>query len=161
MLDVSTFPTIVRSTVPRASSLEPRDVRTILQIAYLTAEIDLDEDPDELELLKAAGQMLWEFAGYAPEDVPIVSPLPLPIDQEARRARVLELVSELTSREARELAYTIAYLFTVEDLYLAPVESELLDDLRHGLGIERDRATELITTAATIVTPGASDLQPT
>ncbi|MDB4962829.1 MAG: hypothetical protein JWP01_2828 [Myxococcales bacterium] len=160
MLDVNTFPAIVRSTVPFVSDLSDGDVRTILKLAFLTAEIDLDESPEELDLLNLAGELLWELIGCEPQGIPIVSPLPLPIDREERSWRICELVSQLPSKEARELAYTIAYLFTVQDLYVARVESELLDELRQRLAIEPDRAAALVANAATIATPGATDAAP-
>lgn len=154
--DVSTrFPTIVRRTL-RDTSLSVDEIRAVLKTAYLAAEIDLDEDPEEIASLESAAQMLWELAGYAPEGVPIVSPLPLPIDHEARLERLREIASELGSTEARELAYSMAYLSTVADLELAPVESTLLDELRRVLGIAQDRAAELVETAAETMTPGVS-----
>jgi hypothetical protein len=157
---ITRFPTIVRRIV-RDARLSADEIRAVLKTAFLAAEIDLDEDPEELASLQSAARMLWEHAGYVPEGVPIVSPLPLPIDREARLERVHELASDLRSTEARELAYSMAYLSTVADLAFAPVESALLEELERALGITPDRAAELVATAAEILTPGVTDsLQP-
>jgi hypothetical protein len=157
---VTRFPVIVRTVVPQPSVLSADEIATILKIGFLATEIDFDEDPDEMDALEPIGRMLWELAGYQPPDhpVPIVSPLPLPEDYEARIKWVHQLARQLESTEARELAFTIAYLFTMLDLEVDNVESELLDELRHELQLGRERASELAATTAALETPGVDEV---
>ena len=141
---MATLPSLFRTTM-RGRIPSRDEIRTILKIAFLTAEIDLDEDPDELQLLRTACRMLFQLAGYPPEQLPIVSPLPLPEDPEARSACIHDLAQRLPIEGARELAFGIANLFVVEDLELAPIEQAFLEELRRELHIDPARAAELAT----------------
>ncbi len=127
------------------------DVEIIGQLAYLTAEVDLDEDRDEHRMLDALNQNLWHLIGREPEPIIVLSPLP--IDREERIRWLRELVPQLTSNGARELAYISAYLTAVVDFELAPLESELLIELQRALDIDPERADELVRRAAQAMTP--------
>lgn len=146
------FPTVAEKILG-AMSPSSAEIHTLLQIAYLTAEIDLDTDSDESTLLRSVNGALWKLAGQHAEVVPVVSPLPLPGDSEARVARIRELASTLASTQIRELAYAIGYLFTVADLAMQPVEGAYLEDLARELSIDPQRASELVATVAETVTP--------
>jgi hypothetical protein len=136
--------------------LDAAQVRAIVRTAYLAAEIDFDEDVEERATLDSLGEQLSHIAQVRVEPIPTVSPLPL--DDEERRARIVELAPELTTRSARELAYAVAYLLAVSDVELAPAETRFLDDLQDALGIADDRAAELAATIASAATPGADEL---
>lgn len=152
-LSAASLPQIYRTTV-RGYAPTREEIRTILKLAFLAYEIDLREDAAERSLLDSANAMLWRLAGQSPEPLPVVSPLPLPIDHEERRARVRELSALLPSTEARELAYSIAYLIAVRDHEMSPVESAFLDELRVELAIDAARADALSLEASRIITPG-------
>ena len=152
---VTKFPTLVR-TIVGGASLDADELRTILKIAFLGVEVDLDEDRDEMSVLQLLSRMLWDLAEHQPEPLPLVSPLPLPIDNEARTERIRELVTRLHSTPARELAYAIAYLFTLLDLEYRPIESAYLDELGHELYVAPERANELVELAAAMITPGTT-----
>lgn len=149
------LPTIVLRTlgghVPTAA-----EVRAVLKVAFLTLEADFVEDPEEIEAIHQINETLWRVTGHPAEPLPIVSPLALPNDDEARQDILDDLANQLESTPARELAYTMAYLFTVLDFAVAPIESTLLDDLRDELWIEPERANELITATAELITPGVT-----
>ncbi len=154
------FPRIVTAILPPGSTLRAEEVRAILALAFLSAEIDLDELPPELDLLDVVNRTLWEVSGAPREPTPIVSPLPLPNDQEARSALLAQLSVPLRSTGARELAYVVASLFTISDFELAPVERALVAELRRVLGIAEPRAAELVEIASEIVTPGVAEADP-
>jgi hypothetical protein len=87
------------------------------------------------------------------DSVPVVSPLP--IDAEERAVWTERLVGELTTTGARELAYVIAYVLTVGDLELAPIEGTWVEELRRAMFIEDSRARELVAMVASLLTLGA------
>lgn len=140
----------LRRILPDATDIAVSDVEVIAQLAFLTAEIDLDEDVDEGRLLDVLNRNLWRIVDATPR--PIIPISPLPIDREERTAWLRELVPQLTTRDARELAYVAAYLTVVIDLELAPVESELLSDLQRALRIDDQRTAELGEAASEVLT---------
>jgi hypothetical protein len=135
-------------------ALTAPQVRSIARIAYLAAEIDLDEDVDERAALDELVARLWRVAGLPPEPVEPVSPLPLPRDDEERHARVRELTAPLVTRGARELAYAVAYVLVTADIELDRLEARLLDELQQALEIDDVRAADLAAFAAEAITPG-------
>jgi hypothetical protein len=135
--------------------LTPEEARTIVQLAYLTTELDFDEDADELQTLDQLARNVWALAGTEDGGVEVVSPLP--IDAEERRGRIRELATQLSKRGARELAYVAAYLLAASDLELAPIEGSFLDELQDALEIEDERAADLVAMSAERVTPGVRD----
>jgi hypothetical protein len=127
----------------------------VLQLGWLVAEIDLQEDRDELGVWRSLARRFRPTCDGSPVQVEPVSPLPL--DDEERRARIHELTAQLSTESARELAYAVAYLVAVADVELGPIEQTFLEELRRALAIDDDRAAYLIATAAQIVTPSAGD----
>lgn len=133
-------------------TLSPAEVGAIARLAFLAAEIDFDEDTDELDALD---ELTTEL--YTMSELPVASGgevSPLPIDDEERTAAIHELADVLESRGARELAYVISYLLAVSDLELAPIESRYLDELQHALSISDERAADLVSAVGEAVTPG-------
>ena len=140
----------LRRILPATTDITESDVEVIGQIAFLTAEIDFDEDSDERRLLDVLNRSLWYLFGASPR--PIIPISPLPLDREERIRWLQELVPQLTSRDAPEVAYAAAYLVIVSDFELAPVESELLDELQRALGIDDERAEEISEAAGRVLT---------
>jgi hypothetical protein len=136
----------------------PPEVRTILQVAQLAAEIDLDDDPAELALLRSLTTRLCTATGVALDRFPLLSPIPT--DDEERAAQIAALVRRLPTTGARDLAFALAYLMVVSDLELAPIENALLQQLQRALTIPPERASDLIDAIARIVTPGAAEARP-
>jgi tellurite resistance protein len=139
-----------------SDGLLPEDVRSILRLAYLTAEIDFDEDIAEREALQEVAGCLWDVAGSDAQAIEPVSPIPL--DGEERSALIHRLAAELPTRGARELAYVTAYLLATSDLELAPIEGRFLEELQDALGLDDDHAADLAASAAESVTPEASTI---
>jgi hypothetical protein len=127
----------------RGEILRPEEARAIMKIAYLAAEIDLEEDLEESATLNDLAELVWAAAEIPPEPIPIVSPLPLPIDIEERMRIARSLTGMLHSQGARELAYVYGYLLSASDLALRRVESTFVDELQQLLGISDDRASDL------------------
>lgn len=134
------------------------EVQTVLQLARLAAEIDLDDDPAEQVLLRSLTVRLCTATHVALEGLP--RPFAVPTDDEERAMQIAALVRRLPTTGARDLAYTLAYLLIVSDLELAPVEDRLLEQLQRALTIPPGRASLLIDAVARIVTPGAAEVQP-
>lgn len=151
-LDNATFRRMLDLVMPGASP-DPEEARTVLQLAQLAAGVDLDDDAAERGLLGTLTLQLCAAARIPISSVPRLSPLPL--DAEERCAHIASLASRLATTRARELAYAVAYLLIVVDLELAPVETELLAELRRALWLDDLRAAELAAAVAELVTPGA------
>jgi hypothetical protein len=151
-IDATTFRTIATRLLPPGESLSADEATAIVHAAQLAGGVDLDEDADEVGLVRQLSGHVCTFAGISPADVPVVSPLP--IDDEERRAWIARLASMLPAQGARELAYVISYLVTVVDLELDPIESTFVEDLRVAFCILRERARDLAITVSSMITPG-------
>lgn len=149
------IPESLITSIASPRDLTAEQVVAILRIAYLAADIDLYEDPAERAALDELAAVLWRVAGIPPRPVPPVSPLP--IDDEERRARIAELVRDLSTPGARELAYALAYVLAVSDLALDRPEPSFLEALQLALDLDDLRASELAATAAEAITPGVDE----
>jgi hypothetical protein len=138
--------------------LGPAEARTVLQLARLAAEIDLDDDPAEQALLRSLTVRLCTATGVALDDLP--HRFPVPTDDEERTVQIDALVQRLPPTGARDLAFALAYLLIVSDLEIAPIEDALLGQLQRALTIPPERRSRLIDAVARIVTPGAAEVQP-
>jgi hypothetical protein len=152
-IDAQTFRRIAKPIIPPNATLSPYEAQAIVQLGYLAFGADLDEDRDERALLDQLGNYVCGLGGIELANVPRPSPLPLPRDDEARIGWLEDLGAQLTSTTARELGYVVASLVTMGDLQSSPVESVFLDELRQVLGIEEERAGELVLHATQQVTP--------
>lgn len=123
----------------------------ILQIAQLAAGVDLDEDPAEEATLHAVAQHVFSLVGMKPDEDSPIPPLP---DEDARAAWLRALASQLETRGARELAYALAFLVSVADLELTPVEKTALEEFQHALGLDHRRATDLVVMLSEIMAAG-------
>jgi hypothetical protein len=150
-LDSLTFGRLLDIAMP-GTAPSPTEVRAILQLAQLAAGVDLDDDVAERGLLGTLTRHLCAVAGISVSSIPVLSPLPG--DAEERNALIRSFANRLDTTRARELAFMVAYLLVVVDLELAPVEIELLEELRRVLWIEPGRAAELLVEASELVTPG-------
>lgn len=153
-IDAQTFRTFVTRLLPEGKVLSPDEAASIIQIAQLAGGVDLDEDPGELRLERQLARYVASLGGLPAGRVAPVSPLPL--DREERRAWIARLAAGLDTEEVGQLAYVIAYLVTIGDLEIAPVESTFLEELRAALGIGRDLASDLVVSISSMITPGVA-----
>jgi hypothetical protein len=138
--------------------IAPPELCALLQVVQLAAEVDLDEDPAELTLLRSLTERLCSATGIALDRFPLLSPIPT--DDEERAAQLAALVQRLPTTGTRDLAFALAYLMIVADLELAPIEDALLHQLRRALTIPPERASRLLDAVGRIVTPGADEARP-
>jgi hypothetical protein len=150
--------TIADKLLRPRSTLTADEATTIGQLAELTAGVDLAETSEERVLLDELIRHIDALADHAPGTPPPVSPLPL--DAEERAAWIHALAVELETPGTRELAYSIAYVVAVTDHELAPVEAELLEELRLALDIDEARAADLVATVSELITPGSEEVEP-
>ena len=150
-IDAATFHAITNRILP-ATSLSAAETTALVHTAQIAGGVDLDEDASERTMRRQLERYVCTIAGIDPTSVAPASPLP--IDDEERVAWAARLASALRSPGVDELAYVIAYLVTVADLQLAPVESTFVEQLREALEIDRARANDLITTVSSMITPG-------
>ncbi|MCE9579149.1 MAG: hypothetical protein K8W52_38860 [Deltaproteobacteria bacterium] len=125
------------------------EAELIVAIAQLAMAADEVEDPDEAALFDAVVARVYATARLdtAP---PTLAPL---ADGAARLELVQTHAAQLRGTPAAALAYALAFAIVIADLELAPPESELLEALRTGLGLEEDAADEIATAVASIATP--------
>lgn len=154
-LDAVTFRTIAKRILSPASALTSDEAVAVIHAAQVTAGVDRLENAEEQSLLRQVARHVAAIAGVAPDAIPPASPLPL--DDEEWRAWIDRLAGALHAPGASELAYVLAYLVTIADVEIAPVESSFLDELRAALGIDRDRAADLVVMVSSLVTPGLAD----
>lgn len=152
-IDAATFRAIAKRLLPRDRALSADEATAIVQLLQLVIGADLDEVADERQLLPRLTRYVSALGGIDPEGVPPVSPLPL--DAEERTIWVQRLARQLVSTGPCELAYVLSYLLAIGDLEVAPVELTLIDELQRALGIDDDRASDLVATVSAMVTPEA------
>jgi tellurite resistance protein len=128
------------------------DVVAIVGIGQLVAGADKRDDADERSALDELTEHLCKLAKITPANIPALAS-PLPGDLDERLDRMGKLGEKLTSMQAKELAYAVAYVVSISDLDLAPEEAEMIDDLAVALGISDERSDELAAAAASAVTP--------
>ncbi len=141
----------IMETVLQGSSLDRAQATTILQFAQLAAGVDLDDDPAEQAILQTLAQQIASVLGTKPDDVLPIPPLP---DEDARLHWLGALASELETRGARELAFVLAFLVSVADLDLNALEMSSLEELQRVLGVDEQRATDLVVFVTETVASG-------
>jgi hypothetical protein len=159
-IDAATFHAIADTILGDQVRLSAGEAAAIVKLGYLTSAADFEEDTEELDLRAQLHQYVCTLAGIDPYRIARPSPLPLPIDDEARHAWLVTLCNDLVTTGGRELAYVVVYLLAAGDFELAPAESTLLAELQKTLGIADDRARELVGHATEQMTPGTTLASP-
>lgn len=138
---------IIEALLP-TRNLERSEAITILQFVQLAVGVDSVEDPIEHSIVQSIAQRVTELAGLRVGDIQGIPPLD---DDRARLAWFQRLGRQLPSRETRELTYALIFLTCVADLRITPAEREALEEFQQALGIEQQRATDLIVLITEIV----------
>jgi hypothetical protein len=113
----------------------------IVAVAEMTVSVDDHDDDDEAEVYEIVAQEVRALAGGTSGDA-------VPPDD----ADLDVLAATLTGKSG-ELAYVVAYVLTIADLAIEPVEEEFLEDLREALAISDDRVDALVDGINTALTP--------
>jgi hypothetical protein len=138
---------IVETLLPRGR-VDRSEAITILQFVQLAAGVDRVDDPIEHSIMQSIAQTVSNLAGLRVDDVQPIPPLE---DGRGRRQWLHRLASQLTSRAARELTYALVFLTSVADLRLTPAERDALEEFQHALGLDYQRATDLVVFLTEVV----------
>ena len=128
------------------SAAEAELVVAICQLAVAADEV---EDADEATLFESIAAQVYAHAKVATTP-PAFQPFD---DAEQRRDLIKSHAAQLAGKPAAALAYALAYILAISDLDLAPEEGEFIEDLGDALGLEGDRADDLIVAVTEIITP--------
>ena len=132
-----------------ATPLTPDEGRAIIGIARLAVDSDDREDDDEIALLD---QLVGHICALAGITAPPLTALPR--DASERSAALSAAAAPLLGKPSAMLAYAVAYLMTISDMDIAPVEASFVDELGELIGLDPDRAEELQAKVTGILTPG-------
>jgi hypothetical protein len=138
---------IVETLLPRGRVDRPEAI-TILQFVQLAAGVDRVDDPIEHSIMQSIAQAVSNLAGLRVDEV---QPIPLLDDERGRTQWLHRLASQLTSRAARELTYALVILTSVADLRLTSDERDALEEFQHALGLDYQRATDLVVFLTEVV----------
>lgn len=123
----------------------------VMQFVQVAAGADHELDAEERATVHAIAERVSALTGLEPGSL---DEIPDPGSEAMTRHALAALAANLESRAARELAYALAFLVSVADLELKPVEKAELDEVQRALGLDDPRAIDLIVTLTKIV--GAS-----
>ena len=127
----------------------PAEAELVVAICQLAVAADDVADPDEAVLFETIAAHVYAHANVV-TTAPTFQPLD---DPEQRRDLIKSHAAQLAGKPSASLAYALAYILAIADLDLAPEESEFIEDLGDTLGIDPDRADELIVSITDIITP--------
>jgi tellurite resistance protein len=125
------------------------EAELVVALCQLAVAADDHEDPDEAALFDSIATQVYAHAKLSTTP-PSFHPLD---DPEQRRDLIHSTAAQLAGKPSAGLAYSLAYILAISDLDLAPEEGELLEDLCDALGIDADRADDLIVSVTEIITP--------
>jgi hypothetical protein len=144
-IDATQLQAALRKVHPGA--LSKADAETIVELAQMSVDADGQEDADEIKMFFTVGKAVFALAGLTE------TPSPSFDADEDMEERVESLCGSLATKEARELAYSVAHVLTVIDVQIAPEEDAFLENLRGALGLGDDRADELAADISAAITP--------
>lgn len=154
-LDADTFRRIVNATAGKPAGAVPARLTAsegtaLVRIARLAVDADDREDDEEMAFLE---QLVAHICALA--DITAPAEADLPRDAGERTTQLADIASVLVGKPSAALGYVVAYLMTISDLDVAPVEATFVEDAGEALDIDRDHGDELIATVGELVTPKA------
>ncbi len=157
-LDAKTFRSIVNATAgkPAASygdvpaRLTAPEGIALVRLARLAVDADDREDEEEMAFLEKIIAHVCALADITapPEEA-------LPSDEEERTTKLADIAAALVGKPSAALGYAIAYMMTISDLDVAPIEATFVEDAGEALDIDPDHGDELIATVGELLTPEA------
>lgn len=127
----------------------PAEAELVVALCQLAVDADGVEDSDEASLFDTIAAHVYAHANAATTP-PTFQPID---DPEQRRDLVASHAAQLAGKPAAHLAYVLSYILAIADLDLAPEEGEFIEELGAALGIDPDKADELIVAITEIITP--------
>ena len=131
------------------SKLTPADAELVVAIAQLAVAADRVDDPDEQALFQQLAGHIYEHANVKTTP-PTLGPVE---DAEARIDHLRTHAAQLQGKASAALAYSVAYILAISDMDLDPEEGELLDILRDALGLDEEKADDLLPIVSELITP--------
>lgn len=149
-IDAAQFTKIVEATSGAGAALTADEARAIVRIARLAVDADDREDDDEIALVD---QLLGHVCALAKITAPDEEALPR--DAGERSAQLRAAAAPLQGKPSGALGYAVAYLVTIADMDIAPVEHDFVDEVGDAVGLDRERAEDVAATVAEALTPEA------
>jgi len=138
-----------RETSQPHGKLSAADAELVVAIAQLAVAADRVDDPDEQALFQQLAGHIYEHANVKTTP-PTLGPVE---DAEARIDHLRTHAAQLQGKASAALAYSVAYILAISDMDLDPEEGELLDILREALGLDEEKAEDLLPIVSELITP--------
>lgn len=129
--------------------LTAAEAELVVAIAQLAVAADRVEDPDEEALFDQLASHIYAHANVATEP-PHLGPVE---DPERRIDHLRSHAAQLHGKASAALAYAVAYILSVSDMDLDPEEGDMLDILREALGLDEEKADDLLPVVSELITP--------
>jgi len=131
------------------SKLSPADAELVVAIMQLAVAADRVEDPDEQALFDQLAAHIYHHA-----NVQTTPPHLGPVEDAERRIDHLRShAAQLHGKASAALAYAVAYILAISDMDLDPDESEMLGVLCEALGLDGEKADDLLPVVSELITP--------
>ncbi len=134
---------------PDRGKLTAPEAELVIAIAQLAVAADRVEDPDEQALFHQLAGHLYQHANVSTTP-PSLGPIE---DAERRVDHLRSHAAQLQGKPSAALAYSVAYILAISDMDLAPEEGEMLEILREALGLDEEKAEDLLPIVAELITP--------
>jgi len=138
-----------REAVNAHSKLTAPEAELVVAIAQLAIAADRVDDPDEQALFQQLAGHIYEHANVKTSP-PTLGPVE---DLDARIDHLRSHAAQLQGKASAALAYSVAYILAISDMDLDPEEGELLDILREALGLDEEKAEDLLPVVSELITP--------
>jgi tellurite resistance protein len=138
-----------RETGAPASKLTAPEAELVVAIAQLAVAADRVEDPDESALFNQLAGHIYQHANVKTTP-PTLGPVE---DADQRLDHLRSHAAQLQGKASAALAYAVAYILAISDMDLDPDEGEMLDVLCEALGLDEEKADDLLPVVSELLTP--------
>ena len=138
-----------RENSAERGKLTAPEAELVVAIAQLAVAADRVEDPDECALFDQLAGHIYQHANVATTP-PTLGPVE---DPERRLDHLRSHATQLQGKASAALAYSVAYILAISDLDLSPDEGEMLEVLREALGLDEEKAEDLLPVVSELITP--------
>lgn len=138
-----------RENAKERSKLTAPEAELVVAIAQLAVAADRVEDPDERALFEQLAGHIYVHANVATTP-PSLGPVE---DAEQRIDHLKSHAAQLKGKASAALAYAVAYILAISDMDLDPDEGLMLEILREALGLDEEKADDLLPVVSEFLTP--------
>ncbi len=125
------------------------EAELVVAIAQLAVAADRVEDADERALFEQLAAHIYVHANVATTP-PTLGPVE---DGERRIDHLKSHAMQLQGKPSAALAYAVAYILAISDMDLDPDEGLMLEILREALGLDEEKADDLLPIVSELITP--------